>query len=134
MKNLEKNELIDLETIDKIGTFYFYDNFMISEINEGVAVSFELVMEMTNNFTKKIYSKNKPFVFITNRINSYSVDPTIHLKTKEILPNTKGFAVITYDDMNKEIAKLEQFFLEIPTVIVNSVEEAVNWANEIIEK
>ena len=63
-----------LETVVKLKfcTLSFYDRYVIAEINEGVHLDHqhnEALIEITENH----YSK--PFVYITNRINSYSVDP-----------------------------------------------------------
>ncbi len=129
-----ENRLIHKQTIDKIGSFYFYDHFMVSEINEGVIVSMEMVLKFSNKYTKKYYPVDKPFVYIANRINSYSLDPTIHLESKNLLPNTRGFAAVAYNRLNYEVATIEQLFLNIPTKIFSSLKDAVIWANEIIKE
>jgi len=134
MEKSKKNKLLHKEVIDKIGSFYFYDNYMISEISEGVIVDYNLVSKITNQLTKKFYGTDVPFVFISNRVNSYSVDPTIHLKTKSLLPNTKGYAVVSYSYVNNEIGELERIFLDIPTVIVKTLQEAIAWANKMQKK
>ncbi len=127
-----KDRLREKVVIKKIGCFYYFDNFMISEIDEGVEITFELVFKVTEKYTKKHFGTETPFVFITNRINSYSLDPTIHLKTKRLLPNTKGFAAITYNPINEDIAALEQLFLSIPSEIFDNLEDAIAWADSII--
>ncbi|AXT53331.1 hypothetical protein D1818_21800 [Aquimarina sp. BL5] len=127
-----KKRLIKKHVIAKIGSFYYCDNFMVSEINEGVIVSLEMVLKVTNKYTKKYYPNNTPFVYIANRINSYSIQPTIHFETKKILPNVKGYGVITYNSINNKIATLEQSFLYAPTKIFDNLEEAILWVDELI--
>tara|TARA_R110000868_G_scaffold82956_7_gene234042 strand:+ start:26631 stop:27032 length:402 start_codon:yes stop_codon:yes gene_type:complete len=114
-----------------VGTFYFYENFMVSEAKEGVAVSFENAKEMLE-LAKMHYGKTTPFVYISNRKNSYSFNPTAHFKTTAMFPNLKGFGVVTYDSMNKEIAQMEQSFFKNPVNIFNSLDDAINWVEDLI--
>ncbi len=129
-----KNKLLNTHIVDPIGTFYFYENFMVSEINEGVILDIDIVVKMTNQYTKKYYAKHKSFVFITNRVNSYSFNPTIHFETKKMLPNVKGYAIVTYNSINARVAKLEKNFLDIPTRVFNNLQDAAKWADELVPK
>jgi hypothetical protein len=115
----------------EVGTFYFYENFMVSEAKENVAVSFESAQEMLA-LAKMHFGKLTPFVYISNRINSYSFNPTAHFKTTAMFPNLKGYAVVVYDKMNREIAEMEQSFFTIPANIFNSLENAINWVEKLI--
>ncbi len=127
-----EDQLIAKHFFKDIGNFYFYQNFMISEIHEGVVITLDKVTEVTHKYTIKYYNNSIPFVFISNRINSYSLEPTIHFKTKILLPNTKGYAVVTYNDLNKKVAQFEQNFLHIPTGIFADLNSAVQWAQNLI--
>ncbi|NHF60425.1 hypothetical protein FK220_013810 [Flavobacteriaceae bacterium TP-CH-4] len=117
----------------EIGSFYFYPNFMISEVKEGVAVGFENAQEMLA-LAKNYYGNTTPFVYITNRINSYSFNPTVHFKTTAMFPNLKGYAVVTYDPMNHDIAQMEQSFMNKPAKNFHSLEKAIEWAESLIVK
>lgn len=115
----------------EIGLFYFYKNFMVAEIKEGIGVSYENATEMLR-LVKTYFGNTTPFVYISNRKESYSFNPTSHFKTVSMFPNLKGFAAVTYDGMNKEIAMMEQSFINVPTEIFNTVEEATLWVEEIL--
>lgn len=114
-----------------IGSFYYYENFMVAEIKEGIAVSFENAQEMLK-LTKVYFQNTTPFVYITNRKNSYSFNPTAHFKTAQLFPNLKGYAVVTYDPMNTDIAELEKTFLNKPVSIFDNLDDAINWVEELI--
>ncbi|WP_281541985.1 hypothetical protein [Maribacter aestuarii] len=115
----------------KIGSFYYYENYMVAEVKEGIAVSLENSMEMLK-LTKMYYGNSTPFVYITNRKNSYSFNPTAHFKTAQMFPNLKGYAVVIYDHMNKDIAEMEKSFLNTNVRIFDSLVEAINWVEELI--
>ncbi|WP_179338412.1 hypothetical protein [Winogradskyella ludwigii] len=105
-----------------------YDNYVITVINEGVVITLE-----HNETLLKVaesYFSNKPFVYISNRINSYSVDPKVYFKTEQI-PTIKGLAVVTNNYQVKVNAKIEKMFFNKPFEIFTELEDAVAWANEM---
>ena len=58
--------------IVKLGRLYLFDNYIITEFNEGINITFENFSEVSEII--KSHYKNEPFGFISNRINSYSMD------------------------------------------------------------
>jgi hypothetical protein len=122
--------LIMLKTLKfAFGSIEIHENFVISYINEG----FHLTPDK-NNVLEDIaneYFYDKPFVYITHRKFSYSVDPSIYLKTSEIF-NLVGFAVVAEVPLSKGNAEVEKLFLNKPFEIFNSLEDAKYWANSIL--
>lgn len=129
------NSRIDRTLLKKhvleIGELYFYENYVVSEIKTGVAVSFESASELLR-LTKIHFGNKTPFVYISNRKNSYSFNPTAHYKTVPSFPNLKGFASVVYDDMNEDIAELEKSFLNKPVSVFSNLEDAILWAETMI--
>ncbi len=110
-------------------TMYIYDHYMIVVINEGITLTPE-----HNNVLLNIvdtYYRNRPFVYITHRINSYSVDPAIYRETSKI-NNLAGFCVVSSDYKAKRNAEIEKLFLNKPFEIFDSMEEATTWASQVI--
>jgi hypothetical protein len=108
-----------------------YDNYVVVIMKEGVNIMPEhnnVLVEVTST-----YYPNKPFVYITHRINSYSVDPKIYFETSKI-ENLKGFAVVSSNYKAKINAQIEQMFFTKPFEIFNTLEDAFSWAKEIIDK
>lgn len=77
------------------------------------------------------YFYDKAFVYITHRKYSYSVDPSIYLKTSEII-NLVGFAVVAQAPLAKGNAEVEKLFLEKPFEIFSSFEDAKLWTISIL--
>ena len=129
--SLTNNQLGTLEL--DIGFFRFYPNLVISEMKEGVVVNFDNCLPL---FIKGLeyYTADTALIYISNRINSYSFDPTLHLEAKTVYNNLKGYAVVVYDEMNYRIALLEQNFMDCPVNIFNSLEAAENWASSLLNK
>ena len=100
-------------------------------MNEGVNVAEaqnKILIDIIGNFYI-----DKPFVYITNRINSYSVDPHIYPVTAKV-KNLVGFAVVSKEYKAKVNAKIEQMFFNKPFEIFSTLEEAQDWANDLVKK
>lgn len=115
-------------------TFYFgivelHDFYMIAVINEGLTVDHEI-----NSFlTSLAYShfKNRPFGYITHRIHSYSVDPSVYSETSKI-ENLVGFAIVSIKKINLTNAQIEELFLNKPIQTFNEIDNAVAWIKSLI--
>ena len=104
----------------------FYDKYVISIINEGVIVTKEISDKISE--TAINYYQGKPFVYITHRIHSYTVDPSIFHDVSKI-KNLAGFVVVSDSKSSIKNAILEKIFLNKPYQIFSSVEDAILWAN-----
>jgi len=110
-------------------TLKFYKNYMVTIIKEGVHVD-----KSQNEALIKIaeeYYTNQPFVYISYRINSYSVNPNIYTRTVKT-KNLIGFAVVSYDYKAKKNAQIEKLFLKKPFEIFTNLDDAFNWADQLV--
>lgn len=130
--NLEIHHLV-IETHKlKIGTFYFLDNIVIAEINEGVHLDFK----SSEDFFKAahaFFGTTKPFGYISNRINKFSVSPVDFANYSLKLENIKSFCAITYnnyyDNMNIEI---EKRFYTKPFYSTTTINDAIDWTRNVL--
>ena len=107
-----------------------FDNYVICIINDGETIGMHKSLNQTEFLLD--YYNNKPFIYITNRINSYSVDPLIYKESCKI-ENLLGFAVVSNNVIvlnNVEIEK--RFFKGKPFKPFTDLQEAINWANTLI--
>jgi len=110
------------------GTVTLYSNYMVAVINEGITVDFDhnAILE---DLAQTHFKSNK-FVYITHRINSYSVDPNVYFKTSQI-PNLMGFAVVLGDKIRLDNLEIEKMFLSKPLKSFNSLKKALDWADAL---
>jgi hypothetical protein len=107
-----------------------YDNYLVVVVNEGVDVKPD-----HNNVLVEVaetYFSDTSFVYITHRLNSYSVDPKIYFETAKI-KNLKGFSVVSSNYKAKVNAQIEQMFFNKPFEIFSTIEEAFSWADNLIK-
>ncbi|MAX71087.1 MAG: hypothetical protein CMC76_08310 [Flavobacteriaceae bacterium] len=120
------------ETIVKLKfcTLTFFDNYVIAVINEGEHVDHQINQKLINIMDEHY---ERPYVYITHRIHSYSVDPHIYPKTTTT-KNLAGFAVVSDDYISKNNAKIERLFFGKPFEIFSVLDDAITWAKDLTKK
>jgi len=117
----------------EIGKFLFYTNIMVSEFYEGVHVTKENATEIILN-TKQIYGDYKPFVYISNRRHSYSMDTMGYKEVTDMFPNFKGLAIVSQNKYRRMMASLEKLFIKKPIGVFDNMNSAFFWAEKLLEK
>lgn len=108
-----------------------YNNYVVTVMKEGITVTPNYNDDLID--VTKTYFLNKPFVYITHRVNSYAVDPKIYFETSKI-ENLKGFAVVSQDYKKKENAQIEKLFFKKPFETFTTLEEAFAWADQLVKQ
>lgn len=108
------------------GTVTFLDNIQIAELNEGILFDIPHNRELLSLARERF--DNKPYGYISNRVNSYSVNPMIHLESANV-PNLVAIAIVSDNEVVKQNSIIEkQFFRNSSSFeVFKSLEEAVNW-------
>jgi hypothetical protein len=105
---------------------------MIVEVKDGVHLIKKHNHVLVN--LADTYYRNKRFVYITHRVNSYSVDPAIYNETSKI-ESLLGFAVVSKTPVSSANALVEKLFMKNkPFEIFKELHEAINWAKSICNK
>jgi len=110
-------------------TLHIYENYLVSTINEGAifdAPQFEQLQEIF-----AIYFSTKPFGYIANRVNDYTVNPVCYTNSNEI-DGLVGMAVLCHNQKNYQTAIFTQPFFKRPLQAFFSIEECENWINELL--
>ena len=107
-----------------------YDNYVVNVMKEGVNLTPEYIAVLVD--VAETYYSDKPFIYITHRLNSYSVDPKIYYETSKI-KNLKGFAVVSNNYKSKINAQIEQRFYNKPFEIFTDLNKAFEWADDLIK-
>ena len=128
-KELGKYDLIELETI---GNFYFFDYFVVAEINEGAEFIFEKSRKLFDLAFEKY--KGLPIGYISNRTNSYTSHPSDYVKVNNYLPSLIVFAAVTYNKASKNFTDLERKFCKKRFENFSKIENAIDWVTEIVKK
>ena len=96
-----------------IGNLYLFENIAVSEIHEGK----HLCLETANDYLSaisKFYGNKKSFGYISNRINSFSIEALEFPEFIAFLKNLKAFSTITYKNIDDMTSDIERQFCPIP--------------------
>ncbi len=107
-----------------IGVVYFYGNIVVFEANEGVTLSYKTGFSVLLKGLTIVGTK--PFVYISNRTNSYSIKP-MDYKYLNKVPTLKCVGIVTYSEVGYSNAELESNFCKKPFQIFENLTEAVIW-------
>ncbi len=121
-----KYEIQDIYILDS-GTYFFFEDFVISEINEGINFDWELAKEVID-LAEAHYGKKKRLGYISNRINSYSYKPQDWLNFFENRNSITAFAIVSDDKKSFFNLTLEKIFFSARIKKFNELEEAIEWA------
>lgn len=108
------------------GKITIVDNVLIAELKEGILFDIEDNRKLLN-LGHKIF-KGMPYGYISNRVNSYAVNPMIYLDSSSTT-NLKAIAVVSSNPMCQNNTILEkQFYKEENSFeVFDTLESAINW-------
>ncbi len=114
------------------GELTIFENYIIGVMNKGISVNIDTVRFITN--IAKEHFNDKPWGYISNRINSYALDPTVHMTAPEFEKNMKAFAAVTHRKETAMTSGLEQDIHE-PSYefsIFTNLDEAIEWVTSTL--
>ena len=114
------------------GNFYLCETFYISEIYEGVHFNWDCAHQLAD-LLEEYYGKDARIGWISNRLNSYSIEPQSWVKFHENYNFLFAGAIVTYDDVNYINATIEKKFSKLKIKRSISLEQAILWINDFKE-
>ena len=111
------------------GKVKIQNHIVIAEMKEGITFD----SNYNNEFLKfcKEHYKEKNYGYISNRVNSYSVNPTVYLDTAK-KSNIRAIAVVSSNPINQGNVSIERQFFEHPFEVFNTLEQAIKWMTEVL--
>lgn len=111
------------------GTFFLFDGYVIGEIKEGEICTWEdHGIQIMEDLSHLFDSNGKNLIYISNRVNTYSLKPADWLKFFKSGYKIKGYGIITYSRTGYLNALLEKLFINSSFKRFNSLDKAVSWA------
>lgn len=111
------------------GNFYFYDNFIISEINEGEIIGKDAGLKFLDLINKH-FGNNNPYGLISHRVYSYSTNLFELLQISNQFKFLVTYSVVTYSDFALKNFELEKHILEFKGESFISLEDAIEWTKK----
>ncbi|MCX7552163.1 hypothetical protein [Xanthomarina sp. F2636L] len=109
---------------------FVFDEFLICQIREGAEIYPDHNLKLNDIIQTHFSGTN--MVYISNRVNSYSVDPLTYVQTEKI-PNLKAIAMIPETELMKKSAEFERDFYDKPYEIFSCLSDAIEWTHQILK-
>lgn len=107
----------------------FHPNYVVSRVREDAILSKEQTGDLIDACSD--FYKNKPFVYLSHRVNNYNDDPTIYLHIDDV-KNLRGIGIVTPNIPALKMANFEQTFLKVPFSVFIEMEDAKDWVIELL--
>lgn len=111
-------------------TLFVKDQYILAVANENTTIS-ESEMSFLSTVAKKHFSG--PFGVIEVRDKNISIDPELHAKAKQAIPNFAAYALVTNRVSAIKSLENEEAFMKYEKFrLCSSIEEATEWMNFIL--
>lgn len=113
------------------GVIEFYDDYAIGIMNEGAHLS-NAEDIMIFSCCEDIFG-GKPFGYISNRLNSYSINPMAHKSASNNLDSLIAYAVVAQTPAHRLSYSVERIFLEKPIAYFTELNLAKEWISNALK-
>jgi hypothetical protein len=114
------------------GNFYLFDNFVISEIHEGIHFDWDKILEVIGA-VMDYYGAHIKIAYISNRVDSYSIEPQLWYKFHKEFDFIIAIATVAYNDFSYINASIEKQFAQISLKRCEELPEAMDWVKNLKE-
>jgi hypothetical protein len=111
----------------EFGQVYVLDNILITELKEGILFNAEKNQKLIE-LAQDIF-QGKPYGYISNRKNSYAVDPLIYRDSAKVA-SLKAIAIVTDSEIVKlNVNQVERKFYRSSNSfeVFDILDQAINW-------
>src|SRR5690606_34526344 len=105
---------------------FFLDKIIVSELHEGIHFDWGKI-EQVISAAAEHYGDTFKIAFLSNRINSYSVEPQLWVDFYKDYNLIVASAIVTYNDFNFKNAILEKHFSQTSIKRCDTLNEAIEW-------
>ena len=119
-----KKTVIVREYLLDVGKIQVYENYMVSIFDEGATLTLERAYQIIG--ISEIHFRNKHFGFISHRIHSYAIDPTVYTYLRQ-LENLKAFAIVSNKEIDMHKFHIEKLFYKNAMKLFLDYQKALTW-------
>lgn len=109
------------------GNVYIFEEFVVSELNQGETIGWEQTKLIVDDVTLFFNSNGENVIYISNRINSYSVVATDWLKFLKQRYSLKAYCIVSGNNVGSINSAIEKLFFNKKIKHFKSLNEAVNF-------
>lgn len=119
-----KKTVIVREYLLDVGKIQVFDNYMVSIFEEGATLTLERAYQIIG--ISEIHFRDGNFGFISHRVNSYAIDPTVYTYLRQ-LDNLKAYAVVSTKEVDMHNFHIEKLFYKKPMKFFVDYQNGLEW-------
>ena len=120
------------ECIPGLGEFEFFEGYFIGRISDGVNAGSNFVDTLSELLYEHYHGK--PVIYISDRTNSYSLDPVATMDLIE-RNNIRFAAVVVYTQRQEQVYSFEERFIDGITMChFVSLDAALSWSKQKLQE
>jgi hypothetical protein len=115
------------------GTFKIGDHFIVGVMKEGADIQLDVVSKLIDIAHEQF--NGEQWAYISNRVNSYSLQPLVHFELSKVEKNMIAFAVVTDKEIHIKNAELEKSFSggQYEFECFANIENAIDWVTNLLK-
>ncbi len=117
----------------KSGELFFLKDIVVAEFKEGVHIDFDSSQEYISLIID-FYGHERPFGYISNRINNFSISPLDYPKFNRVLSNLAMYGIVNNNHFDRMNYNIEKLFCKKPYKGFNDLYTAFNQVRIFVEK
>lgn len=117
----------------KLGYIYFFKDVVVVEFNEGVHLDFNVSQEYIGLITD-FYGQERPFGYISNRVNDFSISPLDYPKFNRALNNLAMYGIVNNNHFDRINYNIEKRFCDKPYKGYSDLYTAFNQVSIFVNK
>lgn len=114
------------------GNYYLFDNFVISELDEGVHFDWDKILDVIAALMDN-YGDEIEIAYISNRVHSYSIEPQLWYRFHSEYNFIIATATVAYNDFGYINASIEKQFAKISLKRCEDLAAAISWVKQLKE-
>lgn len=122
-----KNAVVVREYCLDIGYVQVFEDYMVANFDEGSTVTLERAYQIIG--ISEIHFRDRNFGYISDRKNSYAVDPTIYNYLRG-LDNLRAFAIVSKKEIDMHNFKIEKLFYKKSMEFFIEYDNALAWVKK----
>ncbi|GAA4235933.1 hypothetical protein GCM10022291_19060 [Postechiella marina] len=117
------------------GTIFIFKGFVVSEINKGISFSWENhAKKVVEDISMFLGTNGNDLVYISNRVNSYSVVPSDWLKFIKNTYALQEYCIVSDKETTKLSWLVENLFFNKKIKRFNCIYTAINWVHNRLDE
>ena len=117
----------------KSGKLYFLEDIVVAEFNEGVHIEFNSSQEYISLIID-FYGQERPFGYICNRVNDFSISPLDYPKFNRALNNLTMYGIVNNNHFDHMNCNIEKRFCDKPYKVYYDLYTAFNQVSFFVNK